>query len=462
MTILEMTNLLISLLLPLCIGNLVLLIVLGGRKVPAALGFALAYGIGFGLLAQWMIVLAIAEIPFSLGIIASGLTGLSVLLWMAYRTFHREPKRTNAALLLSSSALPAPARSVSEKVFSGLCISIILFSLVFVFWRALNVPIQSWDAIATSAFKAKIFFYDGSIHRLHLSHAAYPLHVPFLESWVAFNLGRWDDLLVKIVFPFTFVSYIIIHYFFLKSVANAKWALGGVILLVSSPLVFHHATIAYREIFMMYYNCTAVILLLWWGKERNDSLLILASLFAGFTTFVKLEGTGYLVIHTLLFLSILLTDTVSSLRDKFKKSLKFIVPGYLLCIPFHIYKIRLDISGFAGRMSLAATGEHFLRFFSILYDFTWNLFFSGNWSFTWFLLLISLMHFNKKPEHIRRSGFLAFTLSLFFMVYIVILTFTSSTIDNPTTLARIIMHFFPLCPLLIVLLNAPIPKEKRF
>ena len=59
--------------------------------------------------------------------------------------------------------------------------------------------------------------------------------------------------------------------------------------------------------------------------------------------------------------------------------------------------------------------------------------------------------------------FLLIALGLFFMLDLFLDLFTLnfkslSGEDYPTVLNRVLLHFFPLCPLLIILFNAPLKK----
>ena len=48
---------------------------------------------------------------------------------------------------------------------------------------------------------------------------------------------------------------------------------------------------------------------------------------------------------------------------------------------------------------------------------------------------------------------LIMALAGYLLIYLIILTFSTAAINNPTTLSRIIVHFFPLSALLVVILN---------
>ena len=52
---------------------------------------------------------------------------------------------------------------------------LISHSIFYIFWKSINEPIYSWDALATVALKAKIFFFEKHLPPLHLlPHPTYP------------------------------------------------------------------------------------------------------------------------------------------------------------------------------------------------------------------------------------------------------------------------------------------------
>jgi len=211
----------------------------------------------------------------------------------------------------------------------------------------------------------------------------------------------------------------------------------------------------------MYFNSITIMLLLFWNHSKSNLFLILAGLFAGFMTFTKLEGTGYLFIQTFLVIGLLWKNETLPLTGKLKKFIIFAIPSYLICLLFHIYKIYLGVAGMSGRMSLATADDYLVRFPVIVYDFFSNLFFSGNWNIVWSLLLISLLLHARKFQRSIEIKMLSLSLFLFFLTYFIFLTFTSALIDNTGLLSRIILHFFPISVLLIIFLNYPSEASQK-
>ncbi|MBN1870702.1 MAG: hypothetical protein JW847_09020 [Candidatus Omnitrophica bacterium] len=334
----------------------------------------------------------------------------------------------------------------------------------------MTIPVSSWDAVASVAFKAKIFYFEKIPPPLDLlPHKSYPLFTPFMESWVAFNLGQWDDVLIKIIFPCAFLSYLVIHYKFLSHFTNRSWGLLGSVMLLSSNLFIIHATDSYRDFFLMYYNCITIMLLLFFNKNQISAFLVLAGLFAGFATFTKLEGTAFLGIYLVLLAVILIQQNNSSGKEKLKNAAKFCIPGIGICAVFHIYKIWNHIlkegQGNIDKTGLELTWQKFGLIPQIIAKFLQDLFLSGNWNIVWILAFLSLVQFTRKRKAFE-AKIIFFSLLLFFGLYIAVAVLTTNYIwiagvQSSTTLSRLILHFFPLSVLLIILLNYPGTSRDR-
>jgi len=450
----------LSLLIPFTAGYLCLQLLFQKQALPISLKISLSYGLGLGLLAIWMLILYIYQQPFNLFIIRTPLLFFIIFLFLINfkkGTFARTKTENKPASIPTTTPKHLFINS-TYIAFIALLILYIAFNIYYVFWRSLTVPLSSWDAIATIAFKAKIFFFEPSPPSLELlPHHSYPLFVPFVQSWIAFNLGYWSGIFIKVIFPFAFLAYLTIHYKFLVYFCNKTWALLGCAILLSSNFLIHHATVSYRDFFIMYFNCATILLLVLWHQKKAVSFLILAGLYAGITTFTKLEGTGYLVIHTLMVIFILWRNSALSLGGKVKEFFKFAIPSYAICLIYHFYKINLGISGMEGRIEFAISPEHLSRLPVIMSDFASILFLSGNWNIIWFLLCISLLFHCKIFWHSMALKLLAFPLLMFFVIYFTFLTFTSAEMVNVSfgLLSRVILHFYPLSVLLIILLNDP-------
>jgi len=288
-------NLTLSILIPFVTGYTFLSYLSKGGPLSIPFKMALAYGLGLGILTLWMFLLTLFH--YSLNFLT---ITIPLLLCSISFLLLTPIKKTNIANPIDTKILKetAPLPLLPKIFIYSFIILLTLYiahNILYVFWFSMNIPIYTWDATATVAFKAKIFYFEQSIPHLKLlPHPTYPLLTPLAETWVAINLEYWDEQFIKIIFPFAFLSYLIINYTFLKLYTNRIWALLGCAILLSSNLFIHHATISYRDFLLMYYNCTTIILLLLWQRTALNAFLILSAIFAGLTTFVKLEGTAFL------------------------------------------------------------------------------------------------------------------------------------------------------------------------
>ena len=107
--------------------------------------------------------------------------------------------------------------------------------------------------------------------------------------------------------------------------------------------------------------------------------------------------------------------------------------------------------------------EYCMRIPTIIQSFIADMFWTGNWNIVWLLLFISLFNL-KQRIIIAEVKILGFSLTVFLITYA--LLFLSTPIymyladHSGSLLSRLFLHFFPLIPLLIVFLNAPLENHK--
>lgn len=452
-------NLATSVFVPLILGYL-LVETLCKYHLPAAFKLGIGFGLGIGAVTFWMLCLDILNLSFSRWNISLPLIILSLILLVYIIKFQKF--KNKPPLFSKYKSILKEEPNYFQLMIVLTLLMYIFLNVFYVYWRALIFPVYCWDEISTIAFKAKLFFYEKSIPELNLlPHQSYPLLVPLTESWIAFNLGHWHDILIKLFFPLYFSFYIIIHYYFILLHTNQKGAIWGVALLLSSNFLIFHATIAYRDLMLMYYTCSVIMLLLFWNRTRCVSFLFISSLLAGFATFTKLEGTAYFLIFLIILLVIEIKNRSFGIKDKLKNILIFTIPGFIIAITFHIYKIAhnalKDGQGHIDKTHFEISLDKIKLIPQVLSSFFENLFLSGNWNILWGALLLSLI-FSLKKRQSFETYILFISLFLFFSLYACTAIFSSNFIWiagdlNLTTLSRLILHFFPLAVILIILLN---------
>ena len=217
----------------------------------------------------------------------------------------------------------------------------------------------------------------------------------------------------------------------------------------------------------MYYNYTALLLLILWFKNHRTDFLIVAAIFSGLTSFVKLEGTGYLFIHIMIFAYMLFLRKNDSLKKRIGLFFTFTIPGLLICLPFHFFKfyrirqtLRLETSTESKHfdlynLKLHLSMETFQKIWIVITRILTNMFYSNNWNLTWLIFFISFIHLiNKKIQ--TETKLLLLALLMYFGVYICGYSFTQHFFwisQTETSLSRGILHFFPIITAVIILLN---------
>ncbi len=457
-------NLTISLLLPTIVGHALATLLCPRISKEPFLLLALTYGLGMGILSQIMLLLGIANIAYTRWTIGSflvlTLVGTLIPLAKKQRTsfFQNTGKPLDQSSGWNAPADPLIPLNKKQKAFRLLGSLYIAYSILIIFLHSSTNLVKSWDSIATVTLKAKVFFFDHTLRHLPLSHISYPLHVSFLETWTALNLGYWDEILINAPIFLTCLSFLVVHYYFLKSKTNAAWALGGVCLLLTSNFFTYHASIPYADFSLMYYNCAAIALILLWAEKNDHGVLILAALFSGLMSFVKLEGTLYLGLHTLFFILLLAGIKKYTLKEKITNLFTFAIPSYGIAGVFHLYKMITGITGMEGRLGPTWKTDLLQRSQIIIKNLVQTFFFSGNWNILWVILLVGVLTNWSKIKQDREIRLLVALLGMFLVVYVAFFLFTPIYIDYHNTynaLSRTILHFFPLATWVIILLFYP-------
>ncbi len=445
-----------SVLFPLSLGYLFLKLILRNLSLTHFTSVFLSYGLGTGAISLWMLCLKIFQMPISTVSVTAPLTLIFLTLFIIKLLLFKSPNETLRVWPKQSKNSLLPT-NLFNTIFMYVARAYILIMIVFIFFEALFYPIESWDTFATVTFKAKALFMDNDIALKNLPRAAYPLHVPFLQVWIANNLEQWHESFIKIIFPISTLTYLMLHYDFLKTLTNRFLAHLGVLFCLSSAFFVYHSTIGYRDLTQMFFNCGTVILLILWSKDKNSKILVITGILSGIGSFVKLEGTGYLLIHGLLLLYILYEEKALTLKTKIKHLLVFLIPSIGICSFYHIYKYVNKILSLANRGAYDSSVHLGKRLLKFLEEFIWNLYFTGNWSVTWLILLATLLIYYKRLKTNKEARLVFVALSLFFGLYFYVSIFTNSFVsiageESYTVLSRIILHFFPLSTLLIALL----------
>jgi hypothetical protein len=259
-----------------------------------ALRFALAYGLGVGMVTLLMFYFSCAGV---------GLTFVSVVLFTMpviplclYYCLIRYP--------VASACMRFPQKNTGSvsRCISSFCILCIASAVTIVFFRALFLPMHLGDDMVQWCIRAKIIFHTSTVfaeeffepYRV-LYHVHYPVMIPLLESLFFMALGEADDILVKFPFPVFFAALLAFFYAAQRRFTSHRHALLFTAMLAVVPVFIHdvrgNPSSGYADVPLSFFYFIAVVSLLFWMEFRLRNDLLLAILAISFAIFTKKEGT---------------------------------------------------------------------------------------------------------------------------------------------------------------------------
>ncbi|MEW5895781.1 MAG: hypothetical protein AB1650_08530 [Candidatus Omnitrophota bacterium] len=455
-------GLLIVILLPSLLGTFVLTPFLMGLKINMFLRFSLGSGLGWGIISLWIFLLGAFGLPMNLAAINLPLILIALFLLPFQR---RGVSRAGQPRL---SSFKTKNISFSDISLASILFCCVVYSLIS---NLKFVPISSWDGISTIAFKAKFFFYEGTFSfNKDLPHASYPLLVPLVMMWEALNYGQWHEYLTKFVFFNYFLNTLLLVYGFLLHLLDKRWALMGTTLMCFANYFILHSYIVYRDLPLAFYTCSAILLILLWKMNQKDSLLVIAGIFSGLGAFTKLEGMGYCFIEIVLILYLSGIQFNMLKKPGIFKSigfniLRFLLPVMIILGSYFIFKMAFHVPfGEGGKTEMTIAFDLFLRVPVVAGAFVKNLFGTIYWNWNWYLLAACFLFSFNRLRQMERN--LLTAIYLFFLADAALFLLTPNyrylLVENfDVLLPRLILHFFPLAPILTTLmLNRIFVKER--
>ena len=441
----------VEIMLPLLSGMLTLGLIIGNQRISVGFAVALGYALGMGILGQLMLLIGWHEFPLNKDTTCLALfIYTSIISFLLLFRLYYVPHKS-----IDFSKNQEGLWSWKHKLFFAVMLAYVLYQIGFIFWNAFFIPINQADAFSLWAYKTKIFFYEHSLKSApYLWPNAYPLQVPLDMAWVAFNIGRWHEGWLQTTVALNCLAFIIIVYNCMKFWADRLTALLTVSLIVSSLFFVLHATIVYCDFTIMFYTMSCLLLMSFGIDRRSSSFIILAGLMSAFATSVKLEGVGNWVLELIILCRFIFTKEFFNFRFVSKSLAGFVLPFFIVELNFLLYKAHYRIA------ELLNSEHHFIHFskeslkwtFDMIMALLDNFFFSENWNVLWPILIV-LMLANWKTKKSFAINFFSVSLGVFLVYYFMVRTLVfipNSPIMD--TLSRLLLHFFPLCPVLIGLL----------
>ncbi len=185
---------------------------------------------------------------------------------------------------------------------SAVIISIVVLSLV---------PPVSKDALTHHLAVPKLYLQQGGIHEIpSLSFSYFPMNLDLLYI-IPLYLG--SDIAPKLIhFCFALLTAWLI-FAFLRQRTNTSYALFGVVLFLSIPIIVKLSTTVYVDLGLIFFSTAALLLLIKW-QSRNFQIrfLVVSAISCGLAMGTKYNG---LITCFLLTLFVLFISTRSNLEE---------------------------------------------------------------------------------------------------------------------------------------------------
>ncbi len=407
---------------------------------------ALSYIIGLAALTLQMFFYSLLGIKFSIFSLLLPYIPISIL---------------NGFVFLKTVPTGAKFPKTKNKAFDIALLCGILFQAFHVFFKALIKPMDSFDSIGNFAFKAKMFFMEGYIpyklfldKSIDIGHPDYPLFIPLSETWSYMFLGKWNDLLVKAMFPLFFLALLVIFYSALRRIIGKRFSLIATFFLATIPHLLNYATIGYADFALtMFYSASFLYIFLWIAHKRENKYLFLAAILSIFALWAKHEGAMLLLIN----IAVLLLFAILSRKDITKKEMIAIFYFVFITITLsaawfgHLNRIGLS-NEFVNRetLRLPLIVKNLDRIPLILYEYQKHIFGPKKWNISLLIFFAGLIVYFKTVfkghfKYITVSILLAFSGYAAFYV----MTPLEIRYHLQTSGSRMLLHFLPLVVLWI-------------
>jgi uncharacterized membrane protein YidH (DUF202 family) len=425
----------------------------------------ISFGLGLGLLPFMLFYLSFAGIKLSNSnfiILLSFFSIISTILMLI---------RFSQAKKISSPKTKLTIKDLNNP-FMFVMVLIIIFAILFSFFYSLSKPINTYDALFHWAYKAKILYYERSVNtpsftemfdtvvRLN-THPDYPLLVSFLEFHICTIIGKYDDRLAKVIFPFFFLLTILFFWQFNRSFYPLEYRILSIVFFVTIPFFYiQRITDPFvpgtnniilggnAELPLIFFYLVQIIHLFKWIKNGGFSNLFIAGLFSAFASFTKNEGTGLLAMSFLALIVIVLLYFKGTRKKRLLCCFSYLLLSLLMLIPWLIHHSYLPHIGenYPQQLKINIFLANLQRLPTIILKIISEFSKIYLWGFLWILFFL-LTFLNRKEKKEKGFKFLYLVLLLNGLMIIgiyIISPWNLKDLALLTVLSRILFQFSPL------------------
>jgi len=455
----EIVRLILCLAVTGIIGWCALSLILYKERRPLLEEIALSYGLGLGIVTLQVMLFWFAGLEFTLFNI--------VLPWAVVFPV--------IILIKPRQKVFAPHIRVREKV-RLLDISLFLgiaFEVGYSFFRALIKPLESYDAVAIYAVRAKVLYEAGGIPRDFFNtitklfpNSSYPPLLPISESWLYAFMGSFNDFLVKIIFPLYFLALLTLFYFALKGLFGRTPALIFTFVLAAIPQFNKFSSVGYADFVLTFYFTAGFLYLFNWmnpvrpkgsngAKVRKTRYLILSACLIGLSLWTKTEGWAlFMACAFVLFIFVVLN--LKKNRRSYLNLILFISLALLIGLPWIYIVNTTQLENEAYELGTLGLGRLFTSFLNfdrcprIAYEFQKQFFGPKKWNIVW-IVFLALFALNLRNVFKNNMKYITILLLLIMAGYAYVYLLMPLKEGEPiniyisTSLSRLFIHFTPLC-----------------
>jgi hypothetical protein len=333
-----------------------------------------------------------------------------------------------------------------------------ILHLVLVAVEIIYRPIFAWDAWLSWMYRAKAWFYAGTILPMdapaewlrgnvtslyNVGGNHYPTFPSLMALWSATALGRWSDTLVNQPVLLCGIALALAMYGQCREAGMPRWLSAlGIYLLLSVPLVGTHLSLAGgADVWMMGFTGLGFLALLS-GIARGNHFQVLLGL--GMTALaigVKSEGLVWL-------LAALLTLALSYWPRASAVALGAGVSIIAIAFFAGIHYVELPGLGGLGiidnRLHIPLLGNYAVMDFDLLDDYSTNFFVKGTWHLLWTLVGMCTLSLLLMPAGAKRRAIIGFFITLFLTQAAIFKgTAAGQWAEQWTAINRLPLHFAP-------------------
>ncbi|MEA3489282.1 MAG: glycosyltransferase family 39 protein, partial [Candidatus Omnitrophota bacterium] len=335
---------------------------------------------------------------------------------------------------------------IERLLLAGLAVQF-LWTLFLV----LPIPVNSHDAVANYALKAKIFHLAGGIPRgffgweeATVAHPDYPLFLPLLMTWIYAFTG-FNDLTVNLVMPVVYLAFIGLFYSLIRKFFNRAYSLLVTFILATIPQLADYATVIHADLILSALVGCALAYFVLYIRRKEREYLVFSSILLGISLLVKNEA----IVFTGAFFAVLTMFVLRSNPLRRKKILADIVVSFLIIVviaaPWFAVKISsgtvnsdIDLS----KMTAERLVQNARHIPVMLYLFQQEVFGPKKWNIFWMIFFAGIIWKARallKGERFYITVFLVIAAAGYFCGYMAITGGNLYFYVN-TTIPRFMLH----------------------